>query len=619
MKHIYLYFLFITALVQAQIPSNYYDTATGTGYTLKTQLYNIVSTGHVDQGYGALYTAYQTTHNDDYYENDDSVLDFYSENPSGTDSYFYTHGNRQCGSYNSENDCYNREHLFPQGFFNGNAPMKADVHHVIPSDGYVNGQRSNYPFGEVSSPTWTSNNGSKVGPNTFGSYSGTVFEPIDEFKGDIARALLYFAVRYENNWNDSGWDPHTDNNNPLNGTSDQFYEDWYIDLLLDWHANDPVVQAEIDRNNAAYNFQGNANPFVDHPEFVNMIWNPTADTQAPTAPTNLVASNPTDNTVDLNWTASTDNVAVTSYDIYVDGVNTFNTANTSFTATSLSANTNYCFTIKAKDAANNISPFSNQDCEMTTNNGSGGGTSTELFFSEYIEGSSYNKALEIANFTGAPVNLSTYSVRRDGNGGGSWDSGITLSGTLAHGDVYIIANESISTSCASPSIIDRSIQESSTPTSFNGNDPVGLFKNGSLIDVIGTFGGGGSNFAQNTTLVRNSNIASPNTTYTVSEWTSYPSNTCNNLGSHTINVLSTSNSEVNKISIYPNPVKENTIYFNTNKALDIKIYDILGKLVISKSILPNNAYIDISNLNKGLYLVKVSSENQNITKKLIRQ
>ena len=170
MKHIYLYFLFITALVQAQIPSNYYDTATGTGYTLKTQLYNIVSTGHVDQGYGALYTAYQTTHNDDYYENDDSVLDFYSENPSGTDSYFYTHGNRQCGSYDSENDCYNREHLFPQGFFDQNYPMRSDVHHVIPSDGYVNNRRSNYQFGEVSSPTWTSNNGSKVGPNTFGSY-----------------------------------------------------------------------------------------------------------------------------------------------------------------------------------------------------------------------------------------------------------------------------------------------------------------------------------------------------------------------------------------------------------------------------------------------------------------
>ncbi|MCG8380472.1 MAG: endonuclease, partial [Proteobacteria bacterium] len=174
MKHFYFILLLITSTISAQVPANYYDTATGTGYTLKTQLNAIVTAGHTDQGYGALYTAYQTTHTDNIYENDGTVLDFYSENPTGTDPYNYTHGSRQCGTYNSENDCYNREHLFPQGFFDSNTPMRTDVHHVVPTDGYVNNRRSNYPFGEVSSPTWTSNNGSKVGPNTFGSYSGTV-------------------------------------------------------------------------------------------------------------------------------------------------------------------------------------------------------------------------------------------------------------------------------------------------------------------------------------------------------------------------------------------------------------------------------------------------------------
>lgn len=69
MKKIYYYLLLFTSLCYGQIPANYYDTATGTGYTLKTQLYNIVSTGHVDQGYSALYLAYQTTHSDDNYEN----------------------------------------------------------------------------------------------------------------------------------------------------------------------------------------------------------------------------------------------------------------------------------------------------------------------------------------------------------------------------------------------------------------------------------------------------------------------------------------------------------------------------------------------------------------------
>src|SRR5690606_6254227 len=120
-----------------------------------------------------------------------------------------------------------------------------------------------------------------------------------------------------------------------------------------------------ERNKAAYRFQGNANPFVDHPEYANMIWNPNPDTEAPTAPTNLVASNPTDNSVFLTWTAATDNTGVTSYDVYVDGTNTFNTSTTSFTATGLMAATEYCFTIKAKDAAGNESGFSNQACETT--------------------------------------------------------------------------------------------------------------------------------------------------------------------------------------------------------------------------------------------------------------
>ena len=175
---------------------------------------------------------------------------------------------------------------------------------------------------------------------------------IDEFKGDIARAILYFATRYEDTVDGyTGFEM-------FNGTENQALEDWAIDMLLDWHYNvDPVDQREIDRNDAAYNYQGNGNPFVDHPEYANLIWNPTPDTEAPSNPTNLVASNPTDNTIDLNWTASTDNVGVTSYDIYVGGVNTYNSNTNSLTATDLTANSNYCFTVYAKDAAGNISIY----------------------------------------------------------------------------------------------------------------------------------------------------------------------------------------------------------------------------------------------------------------------
>lgn len=256
----------------AQIPPGYYNSATGNGYTLKTQLKLIISNGHEDQGYDTLYDAYVNTDNDSFYENDNTVLDMYSENPSDVDSYNYNHNDRTCGNYNSENDCYNREHIFPQGFFNEQLPMRTDIHHVVPTDGYVNNRRANYPFGEVTNDTWMSNNGSKVGQNTFGSYSGVVFEPIDEFKGDIARMLLYFAVRYEDEVTDSSWDDHTTTNNPLNGTNDQVYEIWYLQLLYKWHLEDPVSEREIKRNNEAYNFQGNRNPFIDYPEYVDTIW-----------------------------------------------------------------------------------------------------------------------------------------------------------------------------------------------------------------------------------------------------------------------------------------------------------------------------------------------------------
>lgn len=264
----------------SQVPTGYYNSATGSGFTLKTQLKNIIKNGHSDQGYDALYDAYKTSDTDIFYENDNSVLDMYSENPNGSDPYNYQHRTRNCGNYNSENDCYNREHIFPQGFFNKQTPMRTDIHHVVPSDGSVNGRRSSYPFGEVSSASWTSLNGSKVGSNTFIGFSGTVFEPIDEFKGDIARMLLYFATRYEDDVTDNSWDAHNASiSNPLNGTNNQVYEDWYIKLLYKWHTNDPVSNREIVRNNEAYKFQGNRNPFIDHPEYVTQIWSSILSTE----------------------------------------------------------------------------------------------------------------------------------------------------------------------------------------------------------------------------------------------------------------------------------------------------------------------------------------------------
>ena len=620
MKHLYILAVIISSLSYGQIPTNYYDSADGlTGYALKSRLKTITSNGHQTRTYNQLYdgngvvgsNGYEDTHSDTAvstgttYENDETILDMYSEKPSGPDSYNYTHGNRQCGNQTSEGDCYNREHLVPQSSFNSEDPMQSDIHHVIPSDGRVNNLRGSLVFGNVASANWTSTNGSKRGSSAMSGYSGTVFEPIDEFKGDIARALLYFSVRYENTV-----DGYT-SFEMFDGSNDAVFYTWAIELLLDWHNNvDPVDQRERDRNNAAYDFQNNANPFVDHPEYASMIWNPVTDTEAPTAATNLTASNPTVNSIDLSWTAGTDNVAVTTYDIYVDGTNTVSTSNTSITVTGLAANTGFCFTIFAKDAAQNTAPSSNESCE-TTNEGTS--TPNEIFISEYVEGSSNNKALEIANFTGNLINLSAYTIARDVNGNGAYGAALQLTGTLANGNVHVISRGN-----ASAEIVAVANQLSSGDAmSFNGDDPVGLFKNGVLIDIFGNFGG--TNDFEDETYRRKPTVSNPTTAFNLAgEWDASGINNITDLGSHST-PLHTNDLQENSFSFFPNPVKSNQVFFKTTSLLKVEIYDITGKLIINILLKNRIKSLDISALNSGLYIVKMSNDFGVQVKKLIRQ
>ncbi|RSK39316.1 endonuclease [Mangrovimonas spongiae] len=627
MKQFYsLFLLLITTTVFAQVPAGYYDSATGTGYTLKTQLKEIIDDTddnlateylHNDQGYNAMDGFIATYDLDNYYETgSNTILDPYSENPTGTDPYTFSPVNDECGNYVSEGDCYNKEHVIPQSVFSEQTPMRSDAHHLLPTDGRVNGFRSNFPFGVVDNSQLVSQsgisnptqNGSKLGGNLdsgySAGYSGTVFEPIDEFKGDIARIYFYFVTRYEDNM--SNWSAYA----MFDGSNNKAIADPFLNILITWHQNDPVSQKEIDRNNNIFNnHQSNRNPFVDHPEWVAEIWNVTPDTEAPTAPTNLVASNPTDTSIDLNWSAATDNIAVTAYDIYVDGVNTFNTNTTNFTATGLQPDTNYCFTIVALDAAGNESGLSNQDCETTTNNGSSGGV--DIFFSEYIEGGSNNKALEIANFTGADItDMSSYSLKLSSNGNSSWTTTYSFPGNaqIAHEDVYVIANGSATICTSEYDDLNNSI------TGFNGNDAIGLFKNDVLIDIIGTLGDG-TTFAENTTLVRKPTVSEPTTTFNINEWDSYPQDNCDDLGNH--QTLSIKENHLADLTIYPNPVKGNYIRVSSNKPLQYEVYNILGRLVNKGK--TTNGTIAVQMLNSGVYILKLSNGNQQITKKLIKK
>lgn len=261
-------FLFFYGLATSQIPTNYYNTTDGkTGYDLKTALHHIIK-DHQEQSYKSLWTHFRTTDK----KPNNTVWDMYSDVPGGSPAYVYTFGTDQCGNYSGEGSCYNREHSWPKSWFNDGKPMYSDLFHLYPTDGYTNSKRGNFPFGEVNSPSWTSTNGCKVGNNSTEGYSSTVFEPIDEYKGDFARSYFYMATRYENII--ASWANNNGATEILNGTNDQVFKQWHLNLLLSWHQQDPVSQKEIDRNNAVYGIQNNRNPFIDHPEYVEMIWDP---------------------------------------------------------------------------------------------------------------------------------------------------------------------------------------------------------------------------------------------------------------------------------------------------------------------------------------------------------
>lgn len=249
--------------LRAQPPAGYYNSAAGLyGTALQQALHNIID-NHTSISYSALWGAFESTDK----KSNGKVWDIYSDVPGGTPSYEFTFGSDQCGSYNSEGDCFNREHSFPASWFDDNAPMYSDLFQLYPTDGYVNNRRSNYPFAKVNSATWTSENGCKLGSCATSGYSGTVFEPIDAYKGDLARTYFYMATRYYGE--DSGWP----GSGMVNGSQ---MKPWAKTMLLQWSAQDPVSQKEINRNNAIYAIQHNRNPFIDNPEYALSIWGTNA-------------------------------------------------------------------------------------------------------------------------------------------------------------------------------------------------------------------------------------------------------------------------------------------------------------------------------------------------------
>lgn len=248
--------------IHAQAPAGYYGGAKGAkGKALKTALYKIVAQ-HTERSYNQLWQDFKQTD----VRADGKIWDMYSNVTN-----YVPGGSAQGGQYSKEGDVYNREHSMPKSWFDEGKPMYSDLFHLYPTDGYINGRRSNFPYGETKGEKYKSNGGfSKLGSCTYPGYTGTVFEPADEYKGDLARTYFYMATAYENKI--SSWKSPV-----FAGNSYPAYASWVISMFLKWAAEDPVSEKEIARNNAIYGIQHNRNPFIDFPGLEQYIWGDKQD------------------------------------------------------------------------------------------------------------------------------------------------------------------------------------------------------------------------------------------------------------------------------------------------------------------------------------------------------
>lgn len=253
----------------------YYKDADGKkGAALKTALCGIIY-NKTERDYDDLWTDFRST---DKRPTDGKVWDMYSGITN------YTFGTDQAGNYSAEGDKYNREHSFPKSWFGisgSNIPKGpgTDLFHLYPTDGYVNGMRSNYPFGETSSPTYSSVGGfSKLGPCSYPGYTGKVFEPNDLYKGDFARTYFYMVTCYEN-LIETWYEKNSESHPTLDGKKYPGLSSWQLSMLMKWAKNDEVSAKERARNIAVAGIQNNRNPFIDYPGLEEYIWGEWQDVE----------------------------------------------------------------------------------------------------------------------------------------------------------------------------------------------------------------------------------------------------------------------------------------------------------------------------------------------------
>lgn len=556
--------------VHAEIPAGYYNDADGLNKEeLLDALNTITSSGNfLSYGSGEHSTwegFYYTDRNED-----GTVIDMYSDIVRTQDSFDAVEG-------------MHIEHSFPKSWWGGTEiNAYRDLYHLYPADGDINTLKNNLPLGVVGTAT-TDNGVSKIGDNVWPGATGNCFEPADEYKGDFARSYFYIVTAY--NEMEKYWQsPMTDNN------SYPVWRPWAIDLLLQWHRQDPVSEKELRRIEAVYAIQGNRNPYIDYPELAEYIWGKdTANVFTLPEDSRPYLSKPD------RWTKIDAGVAMTgvAQGIEVafkggnltDGVTLsilhstpgISLSRTTLTGGEISSGTSVTVTfissgmetledtlIVTSSATGELripmsASFTDQfmlypagnstattaaiewmempGAESYTIEWQRGGASVagDLIISSYIEGSNWNKAIEFYNGTGKDVDLGYYSLRKQNNGTGNFSNDTRLSGTIKPGETYLLVHGSASAALRAKA--DTVMSDDYTNVlSFNGNDAVALYHNGILTDLVGAKDNP-DYWGQDITLIRKPEVTHPSATFLPDEWETEATDYMDHTGHHTMTFI----------------------------------------------------------------------------------
>lgn len=564
-------------LLYAQTAPSYYSgiNFNKTGNELKSELASLITVTHTKViSYSELQTLMKSSDVDP--QNPNNLLLVYGSQSSGT----HQRSRPISGSWN-------REHVYAKskGTPNlGTSGPGADGHHLRPADNTLNSTRGSLLFDDG------------TGVMAYKTSRGGWY-PGDEWKGDVARILMYMYVRYNTRCL------------PLNITMNpSTYAADFPDILLKWNVEDPVSAFEIQRNNVVAQMQKNRNPFIDNPYLATVVWGGPAaqnnwpdtfsggtsgDTEAPTTPLNLAVSGVTSSSVSLTWTASTDNVAVSGYDIYVNGVLKAAAAGNTATVSGLNPATTYTFHIVAKDSSGNTSANSAAVEGTTEAAGTGTGTSCGT-----------------EDFENIPAASSTYTDRTWSNNGIVWTA------TSARTDSQIYIDGASRAICLRKGVLKSSVIAGGigsltvkTYLPFSDTDGNYTLKINGVVKGLIPY-----SKTSKTTTIENINVEGAVTIELTDETTSNRVS-FDNLSWTCYEKLAADDVTVSnqKITVYPNPVKDQEFFISgISKNETVKIYNVNGQLLQTINNVNNNEKVNTNKLSKGVYFITTQTQSAKI-------